>query len=205
MAGKLIVIEGIDGVGKTTQAKRLTRKISKSLYIHDISSNETGTFGTCLNEILKFEPLSPLTEQLLIAASRCRNIEKVLKPLRNGQTVIADRFVWSSLVYSNRSLDHEPEMVKIVWQLHNLIRQKLEPDITIVLDLSPKEILDRLKNREEPLDRYENVKLNKLQYRRRLYNSLAMSHSNVFLVSAQGDEDEVHERIIDLLSEQDLI
>ena len=65
MAGKLIVLEGIDGVGKTTQAKKLQKVIPKSLYIHDISSDDTGTFGTCLNEILKFEPLSPITEQLL--------------------------------------------------------------------------------------------------------------------------------------------
>ena len=124
--------------------------------------------------------------------------------MRNGQSVIADRFVWSSLVYSNRSLDHEPEMVKIVWSLHNLIRQGLDPDITIVLDLAPKEILNRLKAREEPLDKYENVKLNKLQYRRRIYSTFAMSHPNVFRISAQGDEDEVHDRIVDLLSDQDL-
>ena len=205
MAGKLIVLEGIDGVGKTTQAQLLLKSIPKSLYIHDVSTNETGVFGSCLNEILKFEPLSPLTEQLLIAASRCRNIEKILLPLRNGKNVIADRFVWSSLVYSNRSLEHEPEMVKIVWSLHNLICQDLKPTITIVLDLAPKEIIDRLKDRKEPLDKYENVKLNKLQYRRRLYNSLTMSHQDVFRISAKGTEDEVHERILDLLSEQNII
>ena len=205
MAGKFIVLEGIDGVGKTTQAKMLLKEMPRSIYIHDISTNDTGIFGTCLNEILKLEPLSPITEQLLIAASRCRNIEKILKPLRNGQNIIADRFVWSSLVYSNRSLEHEPEMIKIVWSLHNLIRQNLEPTITIILDLSPKEILERLKSRTEPLDKYENVKLNKLQYRRRLYNSLAMSHQDVFRISAKGSKEDVHERIMDLLSDQDII
>ncbi len=100
--GAFICIEGLDGCGKTTQAKLLVEKLQKShnaVYTAEPSRGKIGTF--IRNRILYGEKRPPTdVEALLFAADRIEHVENEIKPaLAQGQLVISDRYVYSSLAY----------------------------------------------------------------------------------------------------------
>jgi dTMP kinase len=100
--GTFICIEGLDGSGKTTQAKLLTQKLRKShnaVYTTEPSQGKIGTF--IRNSYLYGEKrLSSVIEALLFAADRVEHVEtEVLPALHQGKLVISDRYLYSSLAY----------------------------------------------------------------------------------------------------------
>ena len=155
MKGKFIVLEGIDGCGKTTQINELSKWLPKSGLINKnatlIKTREPG--GSVLgreirNMILnnnKSNSPSFITELLLYSADRAEHISKVISPaLKNGNWIISDRFSGSTLAYQGYGREINIDIIK---QLENIVCHNIRPDLTFFLDLSPEESILRRKNK----------------------------------------------------------
>ena len=155
MEGKFIVLEGIDGCGKTTQINKLYNWLPKSGLINKnstlIKTREPG--GSLLgrdirNMILKenqSDPPSNLTELLLYSADRAEHISKIILPaLQNGDWIISDRFSGSTLAYQGYGREINIEIIK---KLEDIVCQTIKPDITFFLELSPEESIYRRQNK----------------------------------------------------------
>ena len=151
MKGRFLVLEGIDGCGKSTQIKFLSKWLPTcGIMPKDASlllTREPG--GTALGEALRNLLLhppgdkspEPLTELLLYAADRAQHIEQVINPaLRKGDWVLSDRFSGSTLAYQGygRQLN-----ISLIQQLDTIATKGLEPDLTLWLDIPVKESLNR--------------------------------------------------------------
>lgn len=144
-AAKFIVLEGGDATGKSTQVERLaTRLRDKGLEV--VATFEPGAtaLGRRLRALLldDGDPLDPMAEALLMAADRAEHVVEVVRPaLARDAWVVSDRFVPSSLAYQGvgRGLGvHEVE------QLNELATGGIQPDLVVVLDLSPEAARRRL-------------------------------------------------------------
>ena len=146
--GAFIVIEGLDGSGKTTQAKLLAANLSQShraLYTFEPSEGRIGTFirDGCLYEEKR---LHAEVEALLFAADRIEHVEHVIKPaLKDGRLVISDRYIYSSLAYQGSA------GVSLTW-IETLNACALKPDFAVFIDVSPETVLKRLERRKSVME-----------------------------------------------------
>jgi dTMP kinase len=150
-----ISVEGLDGVGKTTFAKLLSEKLSK-IGCDNIITSEPGGDGSskmqhCLDIkklfISNISILDNVSRLLLINAARRENIEKIIKPsLEKEKVVICDRFIDSTIAYQHfyEGLDLDK-----ILDAHKLFCDNLEPDITILLDISTDKAIDMMKGRAD--------------------------------------------------------
>jgi dTMP kinase len=149
--GTFIVIEGLDGSGKTTQAKILVKKLKQSygaVFTAEPSQGKTGKF--IRNRILYGEKRSPITvEALLFAADRIEHIQdEVLPKLEEGRLVVCDRYTYSSLAYQGSA------GLNLDWII--IINQNaLKPDLSLFIDVDPEVVLSRLKRKKSVM---ENLK-----------------------------------------------
>ena len=155
MKGKFIVLEGIDGCGKTTQINELSKWLPKSGLIKKnttlIKTREPGgsVLGREIREMIlnnnKTNSPSFLTELLLYSADRAEHISKVISPaLKNGNWIISDRFSGSTLAYQGYGREINIDIIK---KLENIVCQSIRPDLTFFLDISPEESILRRKNK----------------------------------------------------------
>jgi dTMP kinase len=162
MRGKFIVIEGIDGCGKTTQIDELSKWLPKSGLIKKgsqlITTREPG--GSQLGEKLRSLILdnnennkpSSLAELLLYSADRAEHVSKIIAPaLKNNDWVISDRFSDSTLAYQGYGRNINLEIIK---NIESIVCQGEYPDLTFFLEISPEESIFRRKN--EIPDRIES-------------------------------------------------
>ena len=146
-----ITFEGGEGSGKSTQAGVLYRRLSK-MGIPAILTHEPGgtPLGKQLRRWLKGEgEIDPQTELLLFNASRANLVSRVIRPaLEKGTVVICDRFADSTTVYQGygRGLDFA-----LIEAVNNIATQGLRPDLTVLLDVTVEQGLDRKSLR----DRFE--------------------------------------------------
>ncbi len=153
--GKFITLEGLEGVGKTTN-RQFVESLLDDANIPFIGTREPG--GTALGESLRELVLSAdgqmldATELLLMTASRVEHVARIIEPaLAAGQWVLCDRFLDASIAYqgAGRQLG-----VERVIELHRLMGVTLEPDLTVLLDMPVQAGLDRMAARNTP-DRIE--------------------------------------------------
>jgi dTMP kinase len=152
--GKFITLEGGEGVGKSTQAKRLAERLERA-GVAVIVTREPG--GTPVGEdvrglILKDRPTDPVTELLLFAAARTEHVTSLIRPaLDEGTWVISDRFIDSSRVYQGKLYSLEPELISL---LERYTVAPDFPDLTLILDLPAAEGVERVQSRGT-LSRYD--------------------------------------------------
>ena len=161
MKGKFIVIEGIDGSGKTTQINQLSQWLIGTDLIPEnnqlVITREPG--GTKLGKLIRSLLLdtskenSPdsITELLLYAADRAQHVNEIIRPsINKGDWVISDRFCGSTLSYQGygRKLD-----INLIKDLEAIATQGIAPDITFLLDIPIEESIRRRRNRKD--DRIE--------------------------------------------------
>ncbi len=204
MRGKFIVIEGIDGCGKTTQIKEISEWLPNSGLMHKtskiIKTREPGgsEFGKKLREILLanngINDPDPLTELLIYSADRSEHISKVIKPsLNRFDWVISDRFCDSTLAYQGygRGLDQQ-----IIKQLENIVCQEIKPDLTIFLEISPEMSIARRENKIP--DRIESEGIEFLQKVNEGFKLIA-KEKNWEIISASQEIKKVSAEIKDSL------
>ncbi len=204
MRGKFITIEGIEGVGKSTNIE----SIAKYLMENDIEylvTREPG--GTTLAEdirdlLLKVDGEEPveLCELLLVFASRAQHLKKIIEPaLNNGVWVLCDRFTDATYAYQGggRGLRHTT-----ISQLENLIQETLRPDLTIILDLEVAIGLSRAKNRGA-LDRFEKERIEFFERVRQTYLSIAEnSPDRCVVINADNERELIAEEINTILADR---
>ena len=163
-AGKLIVFEGLDASGKSTQARLLARRLGESG--HDVvATREPG--GTPIAESVRglllekrHGAMLPLSELLLFIVSRAQNTHEVVLPaLRAGQTVVASRYRLSSLAYQGygRGLD-----LDLIRRLNEAATCGTVPDVTFLIDV-PAEFTLRRK-----ADRGDRIEVESIEFHRRV-------------------------------------
>ncbi len=202
-----LVLEGADGVGKTTQIQLLEKYLLNSTESEVLCLREPG--GTDLGlEIRKLllDPnsgdLSAKTEAFLFMAARSHLVENVIQPSLNiGKHIICDRFLWSSVVYQGIVGGLGVEEILDQGQLAT---GGVLPDLTILLDLPLEESKQRISERGEN-DRFEQKGEGYLLQVREGFLKLAKKYpKQIIVVSASGSEEEVHARIIQALKDHAL-
>lgn len=198
---KFIVVEGLEGAGKTT-ALELIKSVLTQNTIEFVTTREPG--GTPLaekmREIVKSETselLTPEAELLLMYASRIQLIENVIKPaLNSGKWVLGDRHDMSSLAYQGggRQLPQD-----LIMPIRNAVLKGFEPDLTILMDIDPEIGLARAAARGA-LDRIEREQIEFFQRTRAVYLALAEQKPNVLIIDASQSLEQVQNQISDKLT-----
>lgn len=152
--GFFITFEGGEGCGKSTQSRLLLRKLQQGNVTVVLTHEPGGTaLGNELRKALKRRggsSISPRAELFLFAAARAQLVAEVIRPaLEEGKVVICDRFSHSTLVYQGygRGLDFTA-----INMVNNLATMHLNPDLIVLLDISPEQGLARKRNKR---DRFE--------------------------------------------------
>ena len=202
MSGKLIVFEGVEGCGKTTQIQLCSQWL-ESLNISVVLTREPG--GTELGKDLRRlllekspnKPVGEVTELLLYAADRAQHIEEELKPnLATGKYILCDRYTDSTIAYQGygRGLN-----MSIINQLNQIATGGLESDLTIWLDVDVEVGLSR-KRGQATLDRIEQETI---AFHRRVqqgYTELAGSYpSRIMRVDGTSSQDIIQKSIQEIL------
>ena len=169
MRGKFIVIEGIDGCGKTTQIEEISRWLPTSGLMGEnsklIKTREPGgsLLGKKLRNLIldnnKNNKPSSLAELLLYSADRAEHVSKIIGPeLEKQNWVISDRFADSTLAYQGYGRNINLDIIK---NIESIVCQGKKPDLTIFLEISAEESVLRRKNLIP--DRMESEGINFLQ------------------------------------------
>ena len=148
--GFFICIEGLDGCGKTTQAKLLVRKLCEKGFDAFYTAEPTrGKIGKFIKKYyLHGEKRgSVIVEALLFAADRFEHVEKEIVPaLNEGKMVVSDRYIYSSLAYQGAAgLD-------LKW-IKELNKHAIPPNLAIFLDVKPEIVLQRLQRKKSVMEK----------------------------------------------------
>jgi dTMP kinase len=203
MGGKLIVFEGVEGCGKTSQMQLCSQWL-ESLGVSVVVTREPGgtELGSHLRRLLlekaKDKPVTEVTELLLYAADRSQHVEQELKPnLAAGKYILCDRYTDSTIAYQGygRGIN-----ISLINQLNYIATGGLESDLTIWLDVDievglARKLLDKVR-----LDRIEQETI---AFHRRVqqgYAHLAASHpSRIFRVDGNFSQEAVQQLIQEIL------
>jgi dTMP kinase len=205
--GKFITLEGIEGVGKTSNLRFIKELLETSGHNCVVTREPGGTkLGEALRGILlshSDENMSADAELLMMFAARAEHLSKVILPaLENNQTVLCDRFTEATYAYQGggRQLD-----VDKISKLEQWVQGDLRPDLTIVLD-APVEIgRARAGRRSEP-DRIEKEHDDFFQRVRNAYIEQANHYPHrICLVDASKGLAEVQKQIHEQLIEYDIL
>ena len=160
--GRLIVFEGLDGAGTTTQAKILAERLQKqgrTAYLAHQPSE--GPVGLLIRQVLAGRAATPQADgklgvvdervmALLFAADRLDHLNSQIEPrLSRGEDVILDRYTLSSLAYQGVNVSHD--------FIHGANRFARRPDLTLFLYVPATIALERVRSRGAKLERYENA------------------------------------------------
>ena len=154
-----ICFEGVEGSGKSTQAKLLYKFIKKKITKNVILTREPG--GTLFSEKIrnlmldKKTNISPLTEFFLLMAARNEHIiSKINFYLKKNFIIICDRFFYSTLAYQHYL---EGMNKKFIFSIQKKIFNKVHPDITFLIDLNKKESKVRINKRAKKTNRFDKL------------------------------------------------
>lgn len=156
-SGRFISFEGIDGSGKSTQARLLAdslRAVGQNVVLTREPGGSPGA-EEIRALVLQGDPdrWSAETEMLLFTAARRDHVERTIRPaLAAGKTVICDRFADSTRLYQGMT---RGDLRATVDQLHNLIIG-IEPDLTLIIDMDPAKGHARAKGRQTAEERFED-------------------------------------------------
>jgi dTMP kinase len=190
--GRFVVLEGLDGTGKSTQVARLAKRLAAEGFSAVVTREPGATaVGAAIREIvLGEEDLAPHTEALLVAADRAEHVARVVRPaLEAGSVVVSDRYTPSSLAYQGRGRGLGVEEVE---RLSRWSTGGLEPDLVVVLDVDDETLAGR---RERPGDRIENGPAGFRDEVARAYREMAGARAGWVVVDGKGTVDEVADRI----------
>ncbi|MDJ0825305.1 MAG: dTMP kinase [Rhodobacter sp.] len=191
--GRFITFEGIDGSGKSTQARRLADALRGGSHDVVLTREPGGSPGAdeIRRLVLEGDPdrWSAETELLLFTAARRDHLERLIEPaLAAGRIVICDRFADSTRMYQGLSRGNLRAKVDA---LHELMIRR-EPDLTILLDMDPATGLDRAKGRQGSEERFEDFGLDLQERMRAGFLALAEEHSDRFrVIDGNRDADTV--------------
>ncbi|WGV16306.1 dTMP kinase [Fuscovulum ytuae] len=192
MPGLFLSFEGIDGSGKSTQARRLAETLRAKGHAVTLTREPGGSPGAeeIRRLVLEGDPdrWSAETEILLFTAARRDHLEKTIRPaLARGEIVITDRFADSTRIYQGIT---RGDLVATVDRLHDLMIGT-EPDLTILVDIDPAVGLSRARARAGTELRFEDMGLDTQTRMRAGFLALAAHHPRFRLIDGARDADAV--------------
>jgi len=195
--GKLIVLEGIDGSGTTTQAKRLYRRLLQKGFKASLTSEPSrGPAGKLIREYLSGEAkfldrkLGANALALLFAADRLDHLSSRINPLlQEGKMVVSDRYVLSSLAYQSLECDLD-------WVL-KINRNARPADLTLLLDLPAGTALKRVSRRGKSRELFEKLAIQKKVRANylKLAGKLGRAHG-IVVINGEKSSAEIQEEIL---------
>lgn len=201
--GKFITFEGGEGAGKSTQARRLCDRLRAAGH-EVVQTREPG--GSAGAEAIRnivvagdAERWSPMTESLLMYASRSDHLEQTIRPaLTAGRWVVCDRFADSSRAYQGAGGGVAPDFIEA---LDRGVVGGDQPDLTLIFDLPVEEGLQRAFGRGLFETRFESKGLAFHQRLRDGFLAIARTHpGRCVVLDATGTEDEVAARVWDAVT-----
>lgn len=191
MKGKFIAIEGIDGTGKSTLARRLRNQIELELGSQDVmvTHEPCSIIESTIRSLFKRAegPLNPESMSVLFTADRLLHMDQVVIPaLEQGAWVVSDRHKLSTLVYQT-AMGASSDAMKVLCNVPSP-----HPDLTIVLDADPEVTRKRIQKRGRgmKLDSYEKD-IEKQKKMRELYLSCATEFGDAVVLDAELPEEQL--------------
>lgn len=205
--GILIAIEGIDGAGKTTQAKLVAEELSKSSNVHLTKNPTDGLIGKFIREVLAGKvDIPPVSFQYLFSADRQVQQEEIVNELKEGKIIITDRYFWSAIVYGivdreGLDFDQAGNLLLVSQGILSMYHQFLLPDLTIFLDIPMKVALERINLKKIEKEIYENEeKLKKIE---KGYKWLINKFPKEFtIIDGTKSEKEITQEIVQLINNE---
>jgi dTMP kinase len=203
MNGKFIVIEGLEGAGKSTAVATIANWLEQQGIAY-ISVREPGgtPFAESLRDLIKAdwqETITAEAELLLMYAARVQLVENVIKPaLAKGTWVIGDRHDLSSRAYQGGGRELGDSTLQ---QLKQITLKDFRPDLTLVLDIAPEVGLQRAAARGE-LDRIERNALEFFSRTRERYLQIAATEADIDVIDAQQLIEQVQQNIVAKLEQK---
>ncbi|MEM5874376.1 MAG: dTMP kinase [Candidatus Aenigmatarchaeota archaeon] len=188
-----IVLEGIDGAGKSTQCKLLYDYLTKKNEKVFLTKEPTyGIIGKFLRKVLekKYE-LSNLSIQLLMMADRSEHVKEIKEKLKSGYWVLCDRYFFSTIAYGSVEDDkYYKELLEINLKLFPL------PDYLIFIKIKPEVSIERIKGKKRKLfEELEFLKKVEEKYEKILKERKIIKKVKMIIVNGEKNKEEVFEDI----------
>jgi dTMP kinase len=187
--GELIIFEGIDGVGKTTQIKLAYEALKTTGYDVVVTKQPGGTpLGTIIRDELLSEELDNITELMMFAADRHYHIDKFIHPhIEKGTIVLCDRYIHSTIAYQGSRINADHELIEY------LISKCFIADLTVWLDRPDHQI-------KNPTDMIEGRGLYYMMSVHGAYQRMLKDNfMNMIRVEAGGGISETHDAIMSII------
>lgn len=205
MRGKFVTFEGCEGSGKSTQLRYIGEYL-KGAGIDFIMSREPG--GSEISEDIrkiilngKYTAMCDECEALLYAASRVQHIKEVIEPaLAAGKLVVCDRYVDSSFAYQGYARGLGEEFIE---SINAFALKNYTPDLTIFLDISPKEAFAR----KHGADRTDRMESQGPEFHQKVYEGYMQlkKYPRFKCVDCRGTKEETAKKILELLKAENII
>ena len=195
--GTFVVFDGLNGSGKSTAVDFLAEEYPNFSYTYEPSNSQLGQLA---RNLMSEDERRAITITSILVADRSQHTRRVILPaLKEGQTVICDRYYDSTYAFQVPELKAEgvedPE--KMIDLMHE--GQYIEPDYTIFFDIDPEECADRLSGSE----RYEEISFQYDAYP--IYKKRMDERANTTRLDASQQKMSVRQDLFDFLSEQSII
>lgn len=191
MKGFLISFEGIDGSGKSTQARKLYEFLKEEGYEVSLHRDPGSTpLAEQIREVIINYAMDPITELLLFESARSSLVwEKIFPDLSSGKIVIVDRFIDSTTAYQGYGREINLGTVSI---LNHVATRGRKPDLTFILNLPLELALQRLKEQKTKFEEPNYLKKVRDGYLQIFYSE---KERDIRLIDASRSEEEVFEEI----------
>ena len=191
--GAFIVLEGIEGAGKSTAIRTVSDFLTESGRKVKHTREPGGTpLAEELRNAIKHEwqeKVLPVTEIFVMYAARAQLVENVIRPaLAEGTFVVGDRHDLSTVAYQGGGRGVELSVLRTA---RHMAIGDFRPDLTFLLDISPDLSFERVRKRAEASDRFENERLEFFRRVRQAYLDAAAEDSSIEVVDASRTETEV--------------
>jgi len=202
-SGRFISFEGIDGAGKTTHIDAVERAWRAAG--HDVvRTREPGgtPLAESLRELVLHQAMDPLTEAMLVFAARRDHVQQVIRPaLARGAWVLCDRFTDATFAYQGAGRGFD---LGVLTQLEQWVQDGLQPELTLLFDLSPSVAAARLRDARQP-DRFEALDAAFFERVRSGYLARRDASPQRFaLIQADASPTEVGEQVLQALQARGL-
>jgi dTMP kinase len=203
--GRFLTIEGIEGVGKSTQVARLSEGLNERGIAHVVTREPGGTpLAERIREIVldnaRGETMPPTAELLLMFAARAVHLSNFVEPnLRAGRWVVCDRFIDATYAYQGGGRRLNVEHIR---RLETMVVGARRPDLTVLLDAPVEQALERARQRNAggAADRFESERAEFFERVRDAYRARAAAEPNrIAVVDASQSVDRVALQILELL------
>ncbi len=200
--GKFIVFEGIDGSGKSTQVELLCKRLlDNNIDCYQTKEPTDLVVGKMIRQILtKQIQLHMMALAPLFVSDRLDHLlnekEGLISKINSGQTVVCDRYYFSSYAYHGVDIDME-----WVINANSVCADLLKPDVTFFIDVSPEIALERIKKNRDSNDLFENLdRLKQVRENYFIAFDKLKSSENVIIINGDNSIEQINQEVFEKLS-----